>query len=281
MATVTSAADDASATPATSWALVSEQETLSLSSSVLALDLVRETCERFMRRRRTDRSGVSRLYRPSFVREMNARQLCLCLSLRALGFLVEIPDGVIGPLWAVADGMRLLAPLGARIYHVDLDDAPMTLRAGAYVLWLMGHFMPMRLIHADSVEFPASARLFRVVTGPAVELFDSTMELAEVVSEGRRRLRERLGREAGLILYLELGDFPVTAWIRSVIFSRLLRAEAPLIARDRQLRSLLRDVRGAGVHYVAAERGAPPLRELYLSGFGGEAFVVDRGIDPP
>ena len=75
MATELSAAADASATPASSSALVSEQEPPSPPSSLQALDLVRVTCERFMRRRRTDRSGVNRFYRPSFVREMNARQL--------------------------------------------------------------------------------------------------------------------------------------------------------------------------------------------------------------
>ena len=258
MATEAAGVADVAATSAPSSGPVSEPDTFTPLSSLLALDLVRQTCNRFMRRRRTDRSGVIRFYRPAFVREMNARQLCLCLSLRALGFLVEIPNGLVGPLWALDDGLRLLAPLGARIYHVELDDAPITLRAGPYVLWLMGHFMPMRLLHADSVQFPPSARLFRVLTGPAVELFDSMIELAEVASAGRRQLRERLGREAGLILYLELCDFPLTAWIRSEVFGRLLRAESFVVARDRELRSLLRDVRGAGACDVAADRGGPP-----------------------
>jgi len=165
---------------------------------------------------------------------------------------VEIPNGMVGPLWAIADGLRLLAPLDALIYNVELYDASITLPRGAYVLWLMGHFMPMRLLRANSVQFPPSARLFRVVTGPAVQLIDGIIELAAVASEGRRRLRERLGREAGLILYLELADFPITAWLRAEVFGRLLRAEALVVARDRELRSPLRDVRGAGACDVAA-----------------------------
>ena len=110
-------------------------EVASTIAPVAALDIVRATCVSFMRRRRTDRSGVNRLRRYAFVHEMNARGLCLTLSLRALGFLVEISFGEVGPLWALADGMRMLVPLGARIFHIALVDAPMTLRAGPYVVW--------------------------------------------------------------------------------------------------------------------------------------------------
>lgn len=229
-----------------------ESELVASSSPkpLLALDLVRATCDRFMRRRRTVRSGVIRIHRNAFVRELIARQLCLCLSLRAFGFLVEIPAGVVGPLWALADGMRMLVPLGARIHHVALTETPMPLRAGPYVLWLRGQFMPMRLLESGSVQFPSTAFLFRVVTGTAAKVFDDAVELAEVASDGRRRLRERLGREAGLILYLNLKNFPITAQLRSNVFERLLRAEILLVARDRELRSLLRDVRGG--HAAAA-----------------------------
>lgn len=269
MAAEAAAATDVVATSAPSSEPASEAGTLTPPASLLALDLVRETCGRFMRRRRTDRSGVIRFFRPAFVREMNARQLCLCLSLRALGFRVEIPNGMVGPLWAVADGLRLLAPLDARIHNVELYDDSIALPAGAYVLWLMGHFVPMRLLHSNSVQFPPSARLFRVVTGPAVQLFDSIVELAAVASEGRRRLRERLGREAGLILYLELADFPLTAWLRAEVFGRLLRAESFVVARDRELRSLLRDVRGAAP-------ATSPRTEVFLLGESALSHRVGR-----
>ena len=221
-----------------------DPEVFSTIAPVAALDLVRATCASFMRRRRTDRSGVIRLYRYAFVHEMNARGLCLTLSLRALGFMVEIPVGEVGPLWALADGLRMLVPLGARIFHVALVGAPMTLRAGPYVVWLRDHFMPMRLLKHTSVVFPSGALLYRVVSGSATELIDDAIGLAMIAADGRRRLRERLGRDEGLILYLELCGFPFTAQLRSRVFERLLRAEAPVVARDRELRSLLLDALG-------------------------------------
>lgn len=156
---------------------------------------------------------------------LNARGLCLVLALKVLAYDVLVPPGLRGPLHALQDGNRLLAPLQARLYRHALNGCVNFLQVGAYVLGILGHFLPLRVTHAQWVVFPEESALFVIISGDRALSFDAILHSVSFLEESTSGLRHDMGELAGRIVFNNLLGFTDLALLLSHDLGRLLEIE--------------------------------------------------------
>ena len=167
-----------------------------------AVDLARVAFRVWLLGRRCRADGRVDANRADMAVNLLARQLSLVLCLRVLGLRVRVPDERRGPQRAIADGDALLRPLGARVHRVPGATGLLRLPQGSYIVLIAGRFLALPLARDAWVLAPPDGAVFAVLRGRHLRKLERVERSLAMLHEGRARLRHRLGREAGLILWL-------------------------------------------------------------------------------